>query len=382
MTPVAATRVTADGIVVRPLSQLGIADRSSAIDGLNSVSNRKSQIENPKFRDAFLGCPSESTQAADILDDYARLCTAGWMASEALRLTSSTARPRLRAIFDEAAIHVECGFSVAEALASITSSLPPLLLPALRAWERNGQRDADLRILSRELRRLGDLQQRSTFFQIRAIMDWSARRERTQIASTATRQVEKRVGVSRAGIASRSRATMRWTDLFASLWRCNVPISEALEAAGDGCGNSYYRHMLHGAAERTRAGIPLSTCLAETRLLPIGLIDRLRTGEASGRMDEALEEFARVMEGDAKELGAQSLVMRRILPAILVTSAIIIFGFGVALGHPLIGLIAAAIYLPIAFLLWELVFRQSVAGEPNLGIGRREHKRPVPKERT
>ena len=200
------------------------------------------------------------------------------------------------------------------------------------------------------------------------------------MSAPSTLVAQKRANASRGGIANRSRATMRWTDLFVSLWRCSVPISEALEAAGDGCGNNFYRQLLYRAAERTREGVLLSTCLAETHLLPGGLIDRLRTGEVSGRLDETLEEFARVMEGDAKELGSQHLFMRRILPCLLICSTVIIFMFGAAFGHPEVGLIAALIFVPIAFAAWELVFKQSVAGEPSLGIGKRERKSSAERE--
>ena len=167
---------------------------------------------------------------------------------------------------------------------------------------------------------------------------------------------------------------MRWTDLFVSLWRCNVPISEALEAAADGCGNNHHRKVLNRAAERAREGFPLSICLAETRLLPVGLIDRLRTGEASGRLDETLEEYGRILEGDARELGMQSWVMRRLLPVIIAISAVVVYVFGSFFGNQRITLIGAVIFVPVAFAVWEFMFRPSIAGAPDLGIGKRERK--------
>ncbi len=324
--------------------------------------------------DALLGYPAESAQLADVLENFLRLCMAGRMPSEALRHAGRDARPALRTFMEEVAVRAASGMGIAEALEACSSNLPPLLVPALRAWKRNGQRDADLRILTREMRRLGELQQRNTFFQIQSFMERAAKRERKAMGTASTFVARKQVNASRGGVANRSRSAMRWTDLFVSLWRCNVPISEALEASADGCCNNYYRHVLYRAAERTREGVPLSACLAETKLLPLGLIDRLRTGEASGRLDETLEEFARVMEGDAKELGGQHLFMRRILPAILAASAALVFLVGAAFGHPEIGLIGAVIFLPVAFAAWEIVFKQSVSGEPKLGISKREPK--------
>jgi len=370
---------------ITPVRQVSARERQAKIDQSQAV------------QDALFGYPVESAQLADVLENFSRLCMAGWMPPEALRHAGRDSRPALRRLIEEAAVRAASGMSLADALTSCSSNLPPLLAPALRAWERNGQRDADLRILTREMRRLGELQQRNTFFQIQSFMERAAKRERQSMGLPTSRNrlpspaersegiqregrgvranSQRRINASRGGIANRSRATMRWTDLFVSLWRCNVPISEALEAAGEGCGNNYYCHVLTRAAERTREGVPLSECLAETRLLSAGLIDRLRTGEASGRMDETLEEFARIMEGDAKELGGQHLFMRRILPVILIVSAMVIFAYCTSLaGNPGICLIGALIFLPVAFAAWELVFKQTVAGEPKLGIGKREPK--------
>ncbi len=332
------------------------------------------------FEDSILGFPVESAQMADLLDDFWRLCRAGTMQSEALRQAASAARPGLRAVIDVAASQVANGMAISEALAASSHNLPPLVAPALRAWERNGQRDEDLKTLMREMRRLGEIEQRNTFLHIQAFIDAASRRERLQIGAREICSARKRINATRGGVGRQCRGTMRWTDLFASLWRCNVPISEALEAAGDGCGNGYYRHVLHRAAERTREGVALSVCLAETRLMPVGLIERLRTGETSGRMDETLDEFARVMEVDAGRLGLQSAFMRRILPAILVCCAVALVMFGATMGSTAIGVIVALIFLPVAFALWKIVFRLSISGEPDLGIGNRlrRRNRPVP----
>jgi type II secretory pathway component PulF len=370
----------------RELSRAESALEVSARETAEAARRRQARTDRRQFaEDAFLGYPAQTAQLADVLEDFSRLCMAGWSPPEALRHAGRGARPGVRELIEEAAVRAANGVPLSEALASSTECrVPsgwPLVAPALRAWERNGQRDADLRTLTREMRRLGDLQASTTFLQIRSLMERAASRERKAVAAATTGTAERRINASRGGIARRSHATMRWTDLFVSLWRCNVPISEALEVAGDGCGNNYYRHVLHRAAERTREGVPLSECLAETRLLPIGLTERLRTGELSGRFDETLEEFARVMQGDAAELGGQSRFMRRILPRILVLSAVLVFTYCSFFGNPKIALVGTLIFLPVAFALWEMVFKQSVAGGPNLGIGDRESKRPAEREK-
>ena len=330
--------------------------------------------------DALVGYPASGAQIAAVLDNFARLCAAGMGPAEALGQAALGARIEFRAALEEAAARSMAGMALSDALDANACRLPPLVVPALRAWERNGQRDADLRVLARELRRLGAVQQRNIWLEIRAVMEWVQRRERLARLGPATRKARVAATSSRGGIARGSRAAMRWTDLFAALWRCNVPISEALEAAAEGCGNSYHRDLLLRAAQQTREGLPLSECFAETRLLSTDLVERIRTGEVSGRLDETLEQFARVQEGDAKELGDQVLFMRRILPLILLCSAGVILLFGAARGRPDLGLIVAAVFLPIAFGAWELIFKISVAGEPNLGIGGRRRKSSAEKE--
>jgi len=364
-----------DGVVQRRVVERSLPAAGTPDVVAEAAARRDDASVRRRLEEAQLGYPCLSDQAAHVTENLLRLCAAGRPAAEALALAASDARPELRGAVERAAARVAEGSSISDALAGTSDVLPPLLVPALRAWELHGQRDADLRTLAGELRRLGAIEQRAAFPQARWWIERTA--ERVRLASRAGTTLRSRayVNSSRGGVANRSRATMRWTDLFAALWRCGVPVSEALEIAGDNCGSGHYRDALYRAARRTRAGVPLSECLAETRQLPLGLIDRLRTGETSGRLDVCLEKFARTMEGDARELGGQHLFMRRILPILFLLLAVVIFIYCLYIaGRPEICAIGALAFVPVAFLVWEFVFKQTVRGEPSLGIGCREPK--------
>ena len=198
-------------------------------------------------------------------------------------------------------------------------------------------------------------------------------KNRSRIAARRTSSLKrsmKKIDSSRGGVAQSNYETMHWGVLFACLWRSGVTLSEALEVAGESCKNQYYRMTLLEVAEKTRMGVPLSVAMRGTGLVPVGLLDRIRTGEATGNLDETLDEFSRLMEGDAKELGGQHVFLRRILPFLLIISTLIVAALAFMLSGP-----TAALRIGIGFcigasLLWKFIFKLSVSGEDELGVGK------------
>src|ERR1051326_2277046 len=145
-----------------------------------------------------------------------------------------------------------------------------------------------------------------------SILVWRQRHQIARRQPGSLRGAQRTLKPSREGIAARSLATMRWGEVFSILWRSGVPVSQALEVAANSARNAHYRNVLLRAADRTRAGYPLSECLAETRLLPRHLVDIVKTGEMTGDLDASLEKFADLMEGDAKALGAQHFTIKKL----------------------------------------------------------------------
>ncbi|HZZ94358.1 MAG TPA: type II secretion system inner membrane protein GspF [Usitatibacter sp.] len=77
-----------------------------------------------------------------------------------------------------------------------------------------------------------------------------------------------------------------------------VPILQALEAGGGVMTLTPMRDALATAARGVREGMPLARALQATAAFPPVMVHLIASGEASGRLDEALERAARTQQND------------------------------------------------------------------------------------
>ena len=77
-----------------------------------------------------------------------------------------------------------------------------------------------------------------------------------------------------------------------------VPILNALEAGGGVMTLTPMREALASAARGVREGMPLARALGATAAFPPVMVHLIASGEASGRLDEALERAARTQQND------------------------------------------------------------------------------------
>jgi general secretion pathway protein F len=112
-----------------------------------------------------------------------------------------------------------------------------------------------------------------------------------------------------------------------------VPILQALDAGAGVMWLTPMREALATAARGVREGMPLARALAATKSFPPVMVHLIASGEASGRLDEALERAARQQQHD--------LATRIAAFAALFEPAMILFMGGVVLT------IVLAILLPI-----------------------------------
>jgi len=77
-----------------------------------------------------------------------------------------------------------------------------------------------------------------------------------------------------------------------------VPILDALEAGGGVMTLMPMRDALAAAARGVREGMPLARALGATSAFPPVMVHLIASGEASGRLDEALERAARTQQND------------------------------------------------------------------------------------
>ena len=112
-----------------------------------------------------------------------------------------------------------------------------------------------------------------------------------------------------------------------------VPILQALEAGTGVMTLVPMREALTGAARGVREGMPLARALGATNAFPPVMVHLIASGEASGRLDEALERAARQQQND--------IAIRLAAFAALFEPMMILFMGGVVL------VIVLAILLPI-----------------------------------
>ncbi len=121
-----------------------------------------------------------------------------------------------------------------------------------------------------------------------------------------------------------------------------VPILQALEAGTGVMSLTPMREALGTAARGVREGMPLARALGATGAFPPVMVHLIASGEASGRLDEALERAARQQQSD--------IAIRLAAFTALFEPAMILFMGGVVLA------IVIAILLPI-FQLNSLIGR-------------------------
>ena len=396
------------GATVQPLTLYELAKQHEA----NRLQRQETVPPIPMIRkveEALFGEPGPHEEFADLCGRWEILYRSGIEPVAALRIASRSAKPELREMCNTVVEQARSGAPLSQAILQIDAVYTSLASPVLAVGERTGRLGVALENLKRETVRLKENEKKFESINPRfviplmicaplpfapffienpslmagyvavsvsaSVIVWKNWRRIAPRRTPNLKRSLKKIGSSRGGVAQRSLQTMHWGALFACLWRSGVPLSEALEVAGESCKNEYYRQTLLGAAEKTRMGIPLSVAMTGTKLLPVGLLERLRTGEATGNYDETLDEFSNLMEGDAKELGIQTFFLKVISLFLIPVSALVIFSigfvikklFGYGIGMGSVVAICACSGVGIYF-FWKFLFKMAVNGEDDLGV--------------
>ena len=398
-----------ESLVNRPLTIQELAKRHAA----ETLKRRQEPIAVPtirKIEEAIFGEPRPVAQFSALCFRWELLYRGGMNPDEALIQAARSSGRELRLKCDAIVEQVRAGIPFSEAFRELEELFPPIARPILAVGERTGRMGRALAHLARETKTLAAQEKRFEYsifnpgitiplalclplisvgfvtespvialaygaFAIAGSMfAWT---HRWQIGSERRAKLKpsrKKLRSSREGIARRSLQTMRWGAIFASLYRSDVPISEALEVAGESCKNAHYREMLEQAAKKTRMGFSLPEALQKANLVPPELVNRLRTAHLTGNFDSAMDEFSKLMEADAKELGGQHFFMRRILPIVLMVSGFIVGSIvGLKFGA-LVGILIGVGFYVLATVLWEFLFQMAVSDEADRGVRKKEDK--------
>lgn len=116
-----------------------------------------------------------------------------------------------------------------------------------------------------------------------------------------------KLAVPGLGMVARNLSAARWSRSFATLWSCGVPVSTAIEVAARSALNAKYERAFRMAALHTRRGESIADSLTDTQLLPNFLVEIIRTGEISGNLGFAVEQFASELEKEALSEASRQL---------------------------------------------------------------------------
>jgi len=91
----------------------------------------------------------------------------------------------------------------------------------------------------------------------------------------------------------------RLTENLASLVKAGLPITQALEIAGGVIGNKKYEDIIFDAKEAVRKGETISSVFERyPQSIPNMVVQLVRVGEKTGRLDEALTKVADFYQGE------------------------------------------------------------------------------------
>lgn len=130
----------------------------------------------------------------------------------------------------------------------------------------------------------------------------------------------------------------RFTLTLSSLLESTLPIIQAVENAGETCGNVLYKNSLKAAAEKLKSGQALSEILrTEPKLFPPMVTEMIMVGERTGEIDRLLVELTDFYSGEVdKTMKNFSTIIE---PVIIIFLGLGVAGIAVAVIMPMFTLI-------------------------------------------
>ncbi len=299
-----------------------------------------------RFR-ALFGDPIPKQALGFCFEQMAVLLAAGISIPDAFRRAARGTDPELRHIAEAVYEPLSRGMPLSHALAPWRNRLPEIVLPVLEVGEVAGTMEGSARRLADAFNLAASIDRKyryavfdpwlaillltlynaamhlvpnlavmlqgalTTFMTLsccylggrlllRLLFRWQALR-------LAVDQVK--LALPHAGTVARNLAAARWARSFVTLWNSGVPVSTALEVSSRSALNAYYERALRRAALQTRQGHTLYDSLARTELLPGYLLGIIATGEESGKLGDALEQFVTLLEAEAFTKASQEFMM-------------------------------------------------------------------------
>jgi type II secretory pathway component PulF len=127
------------------------------------------------------------------------------------------------------------------------------------------------------------------------------------------------------GRAVRASAVLEYATTLGALYSSGIPATECMHSAASATRNAVFSDAGLRAAERLRHGDRMGEALeSESRIFPRLLVEAVRLGETTGKLDETLARLEKTMREDVDRW------MKRIaaaVPAIAYLSAVVFLGY-------------------------------------------------------
>jgi type II secretory pathway component PulF len=311
---------------------------------------------------ALLGDPIPLQTLAFFFDRFATLLDTGMPVHEALQQAAPPDDPELAQICAVVERPLCAGVPLHRALLPWNDRLPPIVLPILEVGEVSGTLDGTARRLAAAFGQVASLERRyhtAIFHPGLVILGLSLYTAATQLSDSILQMLTVlvstfvqlgllylvgrlllrllwrweglryaldtiKLALPAMGTVARNLAAARWARSFATLWNSGVPVSTSLEISARSALNACYERALRQAARQTRAGRSLADSLQGTQLLPTHLLEIIRTGETSGSLGIALEQFATLLEAEAFTKATQQFVFVVSIGKLILTIAAVV----------------------------------------------------------
>jgi type IV pilus assembly protein PilC len=136
------------------------------------------------------------------------------------------------------------------------------------------------------------------------------------------------------GVLAQKFAAARFARTFGSLIRSGVPVLSALDISAGAAGNAIVSEAILRARASVEQGNPLSLGFTGQRVVPAAMVDMLRTGEQTGRIDEMLLSMAQYYEEEVNTMVAGLTALLQ--PLLIVIVGIIVTVLAVGALMPLL----------------------------------------------
>jgi type II secretory pathway component PulF len=147
---------------------------------------------------------------------------------------------------------------------------------------------------------------------------WMLYRWLNQIPAMRSELDRLKLSIPKIGGLIKQLALAKFYRSLSAMYAAGVPLQQGIRAAAETVGNKYLTNRLLTAVSGLDKGYALVDCLAGTRVLPRLAMDLLRTGKATGNVDQMLDKLAEYTEQDVEVSAMTTTIVAGVLIFLLI----------------------------------------------------------------